>query len=131
MPKLHAAPGLRAHHDQSAAGSRLWCATAETPPVFLPSHVIPPLIDAAHNALTGLNRLIVPFVACGDLSGFDADMTYEDVGPALAPVQTPIDPPYKKAVEMKRSAGVGADRAQVEVYPDDAGQDDAGAATRS
>ncbi len=39
----------------------------------------------------------MPFLACGDLSGFDADMTYQDVGPLLEPVQMPIDPPYKKA----------------------------------
>ena len=28
------------------------------------------------NCLTGANRVIVPFLACGDLSGFDSDMTY-------------------------------------------------------
>ncbi len=26
--------------------------------------------------LTGVNRTIVPFLACGDLSGYDSDMTY-------------------------------------------------------
>lgn len=29
-----------------------------------------------HNCLEGPNRLITPFIACGDLSGYDADMTY-------------------------------------------------------
>ena len=28
------------------------------------------------NDLTGVNRVIVPFLACGDLSGFDSDMNY-------------------------------------------------------
>ena len=28
------------------------------------------------NELTGVNRVIVPFLACGDLSGYDSDMTY-------------------------------------------------------
>ena len=28
------------------------------------------------NELTGVNRIIVPFLACGDLSGYDSDMTY-------------------------------------------------------
>ncbi len=28
------------------------------------------------NAMLGLNNVIVPFVACGDLSGFDADKSY-------------------------------------------------------
>ena len=29
-----------------------------------------------YNELTGLNRTIVPFLACGDLSGYDADQSY-------------------------------------------------------
>lgn len=33
-------------------------------------------IDQDFNSLTGVNRCIVPFVACGDLSGYDSDMTY-------------------------------------------------------
>lgn len=28
------------------------------------------------NQLLGLNKVIVPFMACGDLSGFDSDATY-------------------------------------------------------
>lgn len=28
------------------------------------------------NNLVGSNRFIVPFMACGDLSGFDSDATY-------------------------------------------------------
>ena len=34
----------------------------------------PPDVD--FNMLEGPNRVIVPFLACGDLSGFDSDMTY-------------------------------------------------------
>ena len=30
----------------------------------------------ALNDLTGVNRVVVPFLACGDLSGFDSDMNY-------------------------------------------------------
>jgi len=37
--------------------------------------------------LTGSNRKIVPFVACGDLSGFDADANY--------PLQLPGEKPYQ------------------------------------
>lgn len=40
----------------------------------------PPLLDhiavGVLNSVTGENRVIVPFLACGDLSGFDSDMTY-------------------------------------------------------
>jgi tRNA (cytidine32/guanosine34-2'-O)-methyltransferase len=38
-----------------------------------------PMLDEKYgdfDHLTGVNRVIVPFVACGDLSAFDADMTH-------------------------------------------------------
>ncbi|KAI8325543.1 FtsJ-domain-containing protein [Martensiomyces pterosporus] len=71
-----------------------------------------PLMDVpydASNPILGSNRVIVPFVACGDLRGFDSDMTYpleiEESEPYTArePTQSPISPPYKKALELKRS----------------------------
>ena len=34
------------------------------------------LLDDYINQLNGPNRAIVPFIACGDLSGFDSDKTY-------------------------------------------------------
>jgi tRNA (cytidine32/guanosine34-2'-O)-methyltransferase len=52
-------------------------------------------------------RWIAPFIACGDLSGLDADATYE-LPPgyvSLDPVQPPTDPPYKAAQEKKRAEG--------------------------
>ncbi|KAJ1667564.1 tRNA (uridine-2'-O-)-methyltransferase trm7 [Coemansia sp. RSA 1813] len=81
-----------------------------------PSDYIPnmanPLMDIPYdsaNPIVGSNRAIVPFVACGDLRGFDSDMTYpldiEDAKPyeTRDPAQSPISPPYKKALELKRS----------------------------
>jgi hypothetical protein len=52
-------------------------------------------------------RWIAPFLACGDLSGFDADATYElPAGHvSLDPVQPPTNPPYKAAQERKRAEG--------------------------
>ena len=32
--------------------------------------------DADFNQLEGPNRVIVPFLACGDLSAYDSDRTY-------------------------------------------------------
>ena len=32
--------------------------------------------DATFSELSGVNRVIVPFLACGDLSAYDSDMTY-------------------------------------------------------
>ncbi|KAJ2162703.1 tRNA (uridine-2'-O-)-methyltransferase trm7 [Coemansia sp. RSA 552] len=81
-----------------------------------PSDYVPnmanPLMDVPYdsaNPIVGSNRCIVPFVSCGDLRGFDADMTYpleiDGAEPYQArdPAQLPISPPYKKALELKRS----------------------------
>eukprot|EP01041_Mallomonas_annulata_P001726 gene1726-3342_t len=53
------------------------------------------------NALTGVSSLVVPFVACGDLSGFDSDKSYPLQLPDETatyqyrePVQPPIRPNY-------------------------------------
>ncbi|KAK9240809.1 FtsJ-like methyltransferase-domain-containing protein [Lipomyces kononenkoae] len=52
-------------------------------------------------------RTIAPFIACGDLSDYDADATYQletGVGAiSLEPVQKPTAPPYKTALEKKRN----------------------------
>lgn len=34
------------------------------------------LLDVSFSELSGVNRVIVPFLACGDLSAYDSDMTY-------------------------------------------------------
>ncbi|EEB06227.1 tRNA 2'-O-ribose methyltransferase [Schizosaccharomyces japonicus yFS275] len=51
---------------------------------------------------------IAPFLACGDLNSPDADATYPYAvsknSKPLDAVQPPTAPPYKKAIEMKRSA---------------------------
>jgi tRNA (cytidine32/guanosine34-2'-O)-methyltransferase len=60
----------------------------------------------------------IPFLACGDLSGYDSDRSYPlpsstDGGSyrSLDPVQPPIAPPYKTALQMKKASshGAGAD----------------------
>ncbi|KAI9818798.1 MAG: hypothetical protein M1827_007618 [Pycnora praestabilis] len=52
-------------------------------------------------------RWIAPFLACGDLSAWDADATYHlpKDRQSLDPVQPPTAPPYKRALEMRRAAG--------------------------
>lgn len=54
-----------------------------------------------------MDPTIVPFVACGDLSGYDydSDRTYglpKDKYVPTAPVQPPINPPYKVALFMRQ-----------------------------
>lgn len=74
------------------------------PKDYVPTMINPMLGKGygAGNELTGPNRVIVPFLACGDLSGFDADQSYSlkdgNVGEHsenykyLEPVQPPIKP---------------------------------------
>ena len=66
-----------------------------------------PLLDHKYtdfNELEGINRVIVPFLACGDLSAYDSDRTYS-LGPEYQyhpPTQQPINPPYQGALDRKR-----------------------------
>ncbi|XP_052832883.1 putative tRNA (cytidine(32)/guanosine(34)-2'-O)-methyltransferase [Octopus bimaculoides] len=66
-------------------------------------------IDVDFNNLTGPNRIIVPFLACGDLSGFDSDKTYplslttQKEYSYHPPTQGPINPPYKEACYRKKN----------------------------
>jgi len=52
-------------------------------------------------------RWIAPFLACGDLSAWDADATYKlpEGHVSLPPVQPPTAPPYKEAIERRRAEG--------------------------
>jgi tRNA (cytidine32/guanosine34-2'-O)-methyltransferase len=52
-------------------------------------------------------RWIAPFIACGDLSAFDSDASYQlpENYVSLDPVQPPTAPPYKRAIEMRKRAG--------------------------
>ncbi|KAI8867538.1 FtsJ-domain-containing protein [Ramicandelaber brevisporus] len=69
--------------------------------------------DVTEVELEEINRVIAPFMACGDLSGFDSDMTYPlstETSPepqagytCLDPTQAPISPPYKSAIALKKS----------------------------
>ncbi|KAA3674045.1 tRNA (cytidine32/guanosine34-2'-O)-methyltransferase [Paragonimus westermani] len=50
-------------------------------------------------------KALLPFVACGDLSGFDADLCYSLDADyvSLPPVQCPIDPAYSDVCRRARS----------------------------
>ncbi|KAF5399859.1 putative tRNA (cytidine(32)/guanosine(34)-2'-O)-methyltransferase [Paragonimus heterotremus] len=50
-------------------------------------------------------KSLLPFVACGDLSGFDADLCYSLQADyvSLPPVQCPIDPAYSDVCRRARS----------------------------
>lgn len=57
-------------------------------------------------------RWVAPFVACGDLSAFDSDASYQlpEDYVSLDPVQPPIAPPYKRAIEIRAALSRGPQR---------------------
>ncbi|OUM51668.1 hypothetical protein BVG19_g786 [[Candida] boidinii] len=64
-------------------------------------------VDIVDLEMPDEERIVAPFVACGDLNSYDSDATYslekEMSKTSLDPVQSPTAPPYKKALEMKRN----------------------------
>uniref|UniRef100_A0A915JCF9 Putative tRNA (cytidine(32)/guanosine(34)-2'-O)-methyltransferase n=1 Tax=Romanomermis culicivorax TaxID=13658 RepID=A0A915JCF9_ROMCU len=87
------------------------CRNYKCPDGYVPTMENPllaPNYDEHVNQLVGLNRVIVPFMACGDMSGWDSDRTYPlELEPGKCyefkeVVQSPIDPPYKEACLLKK-----------------------------
>ncbi|KAK9124447.1 hypothetical protein Sjap_014049 [Stephania japonica] len=71
-------------------------------------------LDCSSGWLEGPNKVYIPFLACGDLSGFDSDRSYPlpsnaegSAYQSLDPVQPPIAPPYKRALELKKALNQG------------------------
>lgn len=81
--------------------------------------------DCRSGWLEGPNKVYIPFLACGDLSGYDSDRSYplpsteDGTYQSLDPVQPPIAPPYKTALEMKKASshGAGADTSKSSLDP--------------
>ncbi|KAL3288158.1 hypothetical protein HHI36_002609 [Cryptolaemus montrouzieri] len=72
--------------------------------------------------LTGINRIIIPFMVCGDMSAYDSDVTYplqlegeEEPYTYHEPVQKPIDPPYAGMKNMPQPKPVSDDSPEMEV----------------
>ncbi|KAL1514020.1 hypothetical protein ABEB36_003348 [Hypothenemus hampei] len=82
------------------------------PPEGFDPTLITPYLDVSNkdfSTLEGVNRVIIPFIVCGDVSAYDADSTYplqldgEAPYKYLPPVQPPIDPPYSFSEEMPKN----------------------------
>lgn len=56
--------------------------------------------------LEGINRFVVPFMCCGDLSAFDSDkgdmLKFKDISPV---VSKPTDPPYAESKNLVTKVG--------------------------
>ncbi|XP_011137586.2 putative tRNA (cytidine(32)/guanosine(34)-2'-O)-methyltransferase [Harpegnathos saltator] len=82
-----------------------------SPPEGYEPHMLNPLLThepCDFQKLTGVNRVIVPFVVCGDFSQPDSDTSYPlnykgEKYTYREPVQTPIAPPYEEALSLSRS----------------------------
>lgn len=94
----------------SSIESFVICENYSCPPGYIPT-MANPLLGQNYddlNQLEGPNRIIVPFVCCGDLSGYDSDMPYPlemkdgDSYVYRPPTQGPIDPPYKEACMLRK-----------------------------
>jgi len=88
------------------------------PPVGLGPDVFSTMLDSTYatssEVAAGPGQVAVPFVACGDLAGFDSDQSYplqlegdEEEYTYRAPVQPPINPAYS-AYMQRREAAEGA-----------------------
>ncbi|XP_042411186.1 putative tRNA (cytidine(32)/guanosine(34)-2'-O)-methyltransferase isoform X2 [Zingiber officinale] len=71
-------------------------------------------LDCRSGWLEGPNKVYIPFLACGDLNGYDSDRSYPlpsssegGLYKSLDPVQPPIAPPYKTALELKKASSHG------------------------
>ncbi|XP_065842127.1 tRNA (cytidine(32)/guanosine(34)-2'-O)-methyltransferase-like [Oscarella lobularis] len=90
------------------------CRNYSPPDGYRPTMVNPMMDPSAalgFKSLEGVNRCVVPFVTCGDLSAYDSDMTYDIEHPgsdgdshykSLEPTQAPINPPYETARQLKK-----------------------------
>jgi len=84
-----------------------WSASPAKPSIVGEDGVVELLLPEEKAELWKTGRWIAPFLACGDLSGFDADASYHLPKDriTLDPVQPPTAPPYKRALEMRKAAG--------------------------
>jgi tRNA (cytidine32/guanosine34-2'-O)-methyltransferase len=87
------------------------CQNYYPPQGFIPNMINPMLTTHYDENLpiVGPNSLIVPFMACGDLSGFDSDRNYELGEDYIFHniVQSPINPPYQEAIKRKKQQKKG------------------------
>ena len=60
--------------------------------------------DNSLDDAVGPNRFIIPFIACGDLSGFDTEKSYDLYAGEKShlPTQPPINPSYQEAISLRK-----------------------------
>ena len=95
----------------SSIESFIVCKGFQLPAAYNPSLDVPLLDHKYEGDGAQAASLAIPFVACGDLSGYDADTVYPveetDDYSTRPPVQAPIRPPYQAALDTKRMYSTG------------------------
>ncbi|KAK2576876.1 hypothetical protein KPH14_005502 [Odynerus spinipes] len=97
-----------------------------SPPEGYEPHMLNPLLThepCNFEKLTGVNRIVVPFVVCGDLNQPDSDTCYplDFEGKEYTyhePVQSPIAPPYEEALALLEDSSTDFRKAGVSVVID-------------
>ena len=100
---------LEADLEDVCAEAFVVCQNYRRPAEFEPAHLRALLDNATASYLasplpTLAQRQLVPFIACGDLSGWDADQSYDlprEGYVSLPPVAPPTAPAYKLAKERQ------------------------------
>uniref|UniRef100_A0AC35UBS0 Putative tRNA (cytidine(32)/guanosine(34)-2'-O)-methyltransferase n=1 Tax=Rhabditophanes sp. KR3021 TaxID=114890 RepID=A0AC35UBS0_9BILA len=108
---------------QSSSEAFIVCMNYKSIPEYKPNLKSPLLLkdyDSLINELTGQNRMIIPFLSCGDVTGWDSDKTNKlpnkipdtlfkendafrsERYVLLPPVEQPINPAYKNSVMLKK-----------------------------
>ena len=84
-----------------------WSSRPFTPEIHRDDGIVEVAVPEDEAEAKAEGRWIAPFLACGDLSAFDADASYHlpKDRVTLDPVQPPTAPPYKRALEMRKAAG--------------------------
>lgn len=80
------------------------CQNFQPPPDYIAQRIGPMIDDVriiANETESEVNRKIIPFIVCGDLRGYDSDMSYslDENYVHREVVQKPTAPPYKEVLE--------------------------------
>eukprot|EP01080_Neovahlkampfia_damariscottae_P004792 gene4792-8378_t len=80
------------------------CKKYNPPKDYVPS-MIDPLSDHFYEKKlkkNNLNDIMIPFLTCGDLSGYDPDKNYEQNENTIDVLSPPIDQPYSKSIILQK-----------------------------
>lgn len=108
----------------SSIESFVVCCDFQLPDGYIPTMANPLMTnDSTPWNEMNVHPVITPFVACGSLSGFDADKTYPLEIDGLEyvqrdPVQGPISPPYEKSKPMITTKGKSIIETQIDKTTD-------------